>query len=284
MSHKLKHYQKHQKRYEFFMIFSYLIVSANILATSVIMEASRRSTTYPFEMWQPFVWEYSSVFSIMLLLPPLKFLMRKYPLNGTQIKKTLIIYLTASTIFSAFHITIMVAVRKMIYWTQDLSYDFGDLSFELIYEYRKDLWSFIFIIAVIKSYQFVLSRIQGEANLINDGEDDEPQQKIERLLVKKIGKEFIIKVDDIEWFEASGNYVNLYIKERIYPIRSTLTLLIEQISHKGFCRVHRSHGVKLDQIESITPLSSGDSEIKLINGKILNLSRRYKDNFKLSLK
>ena len=62
-------------------------------------------------------------------------------------------------------------------------------------------------------------------------------KKLNAYLVKKLGKEFIIKVDDIEWLESSGNYVNLHIKGRIYPIRSTLNLLIEQISHKGFCRI-----------------------------------------------
>ncbi|MDP4982949.1 LytTR family transcriptional regulator DNA-binding domain-containing protein, partial [Pseudoalteromonas tunicata] len=38
--------------------------------------------------------------------------------------------------------------------------------------------------------------------------------------------------------------------------------------------------VKLDAIKSITPLASGDSEIALYNGKTLNLSRRYKEQFK----
>ena len=133
------------------------------------MEASRRSAISSFEIWQPFVWEYSSAISIMLLLPLLSYLIKSVPLNGTQLKKnSLIIYLAASIIFSAFHIAMMVGLRKVIYWTQELSYIFGDLSFELLYEYRKDLWSFIFIIAVIKSYQFVLSRIQGEANIITD--------------------------------------------------------------------------------------------------------------------
>jgi len=37
-------------------------------------------------------------------------------------------------------------------------------------------------------------------------------------------------------------------------------------------------------VESITPLPSGDSEIKLTTGKVLNLSRRYKEQFKLQLK
>ena len=104
------------------------------------------------------------------------------------------------------------------------------------------------------------------------------------MLVKKHGKEFIVKIDDVDWLESSGNYVNLYIGTSIYPLRMTLTELSKQLEEKGFCRVHRSHGVNLDRIESITPLPSGDSEIKLTTGKMLNLSRRYKEQFKLQLK
>lgn len=101
------------------------------------------------------------------------------------------------------------------------------------------------------------------------------------FLVKKLGKEFIVKVSDIDWLESSGNYVNLHSGERIYPLRATLTQLSKQLEAQGFCRIHRSHAVKLDAIESITPLPSGDSEITLHSGKKLNLSRRYKEQFKL---
>ena len=59
-----------------------------------------------------------------------------------------------------------------------------------------------------------------------------------------------------------------------------MTQLITQLEPQGFCRIHRSHAVRLDAVESITPLASGDSEVKLTTGKILNLSRRYKEQFK----
>jgi len=59
-----------------------------------------------------------------------------------------------------------------------------------------------------------------------------------------------------------------------------MTHLISRLEPQGFCRIHRSHAIRLDVIESITPLPSGDSEVKLTTGKILNLSRRYKEQFK----
>ena len=166
---------------------------------------------------------------------------------------------------------------------QSVSYDFGDLFFELSYEYRKDLWSFIFFIMMIKSYQYIVGQLQGEANLIAENEDTQGAQNIERLLVKKLGKEFIIKVADIEWLESSGNYVNLHIKGRIYPMRITLSELIIKISGQGFCRIHRSYAINFNEVAHITPLSSGDSQVQLLNGKVLNLSRRYKEDFKQRL-
>lgn len=280
---KLQHFQKYQLRYESAAILVFIFINSSILATSVIMEAARRSPTLPFELWDPFVWEYSSGIAILILLPILLGLMKKYPINWNNIKRNLLIYFFASIVYSGLHVLMMVSIRKAAYWTQSRVYDFGDLSFEFIYEYRKDLWGFIFIIIAIKGYQFVLTRLQGEASLINDGEESDKPQDCNRLLVKKLGKEFIVKVADIEWLESSGNYVNLHIKGRIYPLRATLGKLVEQISNKGFCRIHRSYGINLDSIDSITPLASGDSEVKLTNGKTLNLSRRYKDEFKLRL-
>ncbi len=122
----------------------------------------------------------------------------------------------------------------------------------------------------------MVQQLLGEAASIEESEQ-QTISTINRLLVKKLGKEFIIKIEDVDWLESSGNYVNLHIGSRIYPLRATLTALSKQLEVQGFCRIHRSYGVKLDKVESITPLPSGDSEIKLTTGKVLNLSRRYKE-------
>jgi len=282
MKSKLIHFQKYKLRYEIAILFFYFLINNGISATSVIMEAGRKGDP-EFQLWEPFVWEYSSAIGVLLLFPALVFLLRKLPFSWTNIKKSLVIYLASSVAFSACHIAIMVAIRKIIYWMQGQFYDFGNIGYELLYEYRKDLWGFIFFIVLIKSYGFILSRLQGEANPVEVGEDETVNNNIERLLVKKLGKEFIIRIEDIEWLESSGNYVNLHIKQRIYPMRATMTHLIPKIENKGFCRIHRSYAINLDLIDSITPLSSGDSEVKLNNGKVLNLSRRYKEEFKLKL-
>lgn len=264
------------------LIFLFLI-NSGILATSTIMEESRDSQVLAFETWEPFLWEVSSAVSTLFVFPIIIMMLKRFPISWNNIFRTVFIIIIGSIIFSVLHATLMVFIRKIVYWMMNSHYDFGDLWFELLYEYRKDLWSFISFIILIEGYNFILSRLQGEANPIGNSEDDNVKQQFERLLVKKLGKEFLISIKDVEWLEASGNYVNLYIKGRVYPMRTTLTRLIEQINHQGFCRIHRSFAVNIICIESIEPTGSGDSEITLNNGKKLNLSRRYKEALKLTI-
>ncbi|WP_196139144.1 LytTR family DNA-binding domain-containing protein [Aliikangiella sp. G2MR2-5] len=276
---RLKHYQQYHVWYEILAIVIFFAINNTILATSVIMEEHRDGSS-DLALWEPFVWEYSSAISTMLLIWPLVRFLRKCPFNWTSVGYSLLLYFIASVIFSLSHIALMVLIRKLVYWWTGGNYDFGDLGYELVYEYRKDLWSFVFLIFIYHGYAYISSQLLGEANLVQDGEEQKATPDCERLLVKKLGKEFIIKVSEIEWLESSGNYVNLHVAGRIYPMRSTLNRLVEQIAEKGFYRIHRSYAVNLDQIDSITPLGSGDSEVKLNNGKVLNLSRRYKDGLK----
>jgi len=284
---KLLHFQKYKLRYEITVVIIYFFINNTLLATSEIMEAQRKNAELPFAIWEPFVWEYSSAISTLLLLPLVIFALRKIPFNWQSIKFSIFQYFIVATMFSLLHVSIMVGLRKLAYFSVQRSYDFGNLWFEMLYEYRKDLWAFVFFIIFLQGYRFILTRLQGEASPVAQSEEEndrhEPEKNIDRLLVKKLGKEFIIKITDVEWLESAGNYVNLHIQGRIYPTRATLTQLSEQLAVKGFCRIHRSHAINLSCVESITPLSTGDSEVKLSNGKVLSLSRRYKDNFKAQL-
>jgi len=280
---RVEHFKKHQLAYEITFIVICFFIGSTINATSEIMEAQRNGAPLPFSLWEPFVWEYSSAISTMLLLPAISYLLAKFSINWQALARTFGVYLLASLAFSLSHIGIMVGLREVIYWTQSGHYDFGVSLFEFGYEYRKDLWSFILLVMMFKCYQYISSQLLGEASTIADSDETSVPTVIERLLVKKLGKEFIIRVGDIEWLESSGNYVNLHIKGRIYPMRTTLTALMTKISAQGFCRIHRSYAINLNEVLHITSLSSGDSEVQLNNGKLLNLSRRYKEDFKLRL-
>lgn len=158
---KLQHFQKYKLRYEIAFLCIYFFINNSLIATSVVMEAQRKSGELPFALWEPFLWEYSSAIAALLLFPLIVLLLDKLPFNWQAIRRYISIYLLSSIVFSISHTGIMVSIRELVYGVQSLNYDFGDLWFELLYEYRKDLWSFIFFVIAIHAYRFILSRLQG---------------------------------------------------------------------------------------------------------------------------
>ena len=138
---------------------------------------------------------------------------------------------------------------------------------------------------MIAGYRFIVRRLQGEASYLADSAESEtvePELPPERLLIKKLGREFLIQTNDIEWIEASGNYANLHIKDSVYPMRITMDKL-EKLLPSNFTRIHRSTIVNLEQIQEIQALDMGDYEVRLHNQITLTLSRRYRENFKALL-
>ena len=276
-------FDKHKGRYIFLLVSSYVFINNTIIATSDWMEETRDGTP-EFTLIEPFIWEYSSAIGVLLLLPLLAIFWQRSPLKLSNVKSQLAKHLVASLLFSITHVSIMVLLREVAYWAMAGNYDFGSIMREFIYEYRKDVWGYAFFLFYYQLYQFIYSRLKGEANLI----DAEPEQQIpthvpNHLLVKKLDREFLVKVDDIEWMESAGNYVNLHSGGRIYPLRATLAELSKRLSEKGFCRTHRSYGVNFSAIDHISYLPSGDGEISLRNGTVVALSRRYKNEFKQRL-
>jgi len=142
------------------------------------------------------------------------------------------------------------------------SYDFGPWPRELAYEYIKDVRSFAGYVLLVEGYRLLLRRLQGEARLLDapdEGAPVEPIERPERFLVRKLGREFLIAAADIESVQASGNYVNLRVRGRENPLRSTIAALEARLDPARFLRVHRSHIVNIDHLAMIEPLDTGDA-------------------------
>lgn len=130
---------------------------------------------------------------------------------------------------------------------------------------------------MIYLYRFVIRRLRGEAEfLTEEREQAAPQPVTDRFLVKKLGREFLVKVEDIDWIEAAGNYVNLNVGSRAYPLRETMTGIEEKLTASGFVRVHRSAIVNLDRVAEIVPFETGDGEARLRSDVRVPVSRRYR--------
>ena len=229
--------------------------------------------------WQPWSWEWSSGLVVLALLPAVIAVERRWPCRFDTWRRSLPLHLLASVPFSLLHVGGMVALRKLAYAIARQHYDFGPWWANAGYEYLKDVRTYFSIIATLALYRLWLLRLQGEAHLLaepDDGPPVEPVERPERFLVRKLGRDFLISAREIEWLQASGNYVNLRVRGRDYPMRTTMAAIEGRLDPARFVRVHRSYFVNLDYLTEIEPLDTGDARLSLRDGENIPCSRRYR--------
>lgn len=260
-------------------------ISATLNAVVVIMEYQREGDA--IAAWRPMTWEWSSNLVILALIPAMVAFTNRYPLHWDTWKRYLPNYVMGSVVFSVLHVLAMVGLRKLVYAMNGQIYDFGNWPVELFYEYIKDAQSFFGIVVTLHAYRWLMRRLQGEASLLALSAEESGQAvaenlpRPERFLVRMLNREFLIAAVDIDWAQASGNYVNLHVAGRVYPLRSTMAQFETQLDPAYFVRIHRSHLVNIHRIASIEPLDSGDARIHLHDGTVVACSRRYREALKL---
>jgi two-component system LytT family response regulator len=98
-----------------------------------------------------------------------------------------------------------------------------------------------------------------------------------RFTVRDGERYVLLRVSEIDWAEASANYVRLHVGPRAYQMRTTMGELERQLDPAQFTRIHRSAIVNLDRIREIRPEWHGEYEVALLTGATLRLSRGYRD-------
>jgi two-component system LytT family response regulator len=95
----------------------------------------------------------------------------------------------------------------------------------------------------------------------------------ETLLVSKGADQCLIRLCDIQHAAAAGNYIELRARDQQYLIRSTMARLEELLPPCDYVRIHRSHLVRVDQIERIRMRRSSNGIVHLRSGHTLPLSK-----------
>lgn len=260
---------------------AFIVFNAAANSILALIESNRYGLGY--RTWEPILWEGSSAVLWLLLLPVIVACTRRFPFHWDTWRRQLPWHLLASVVVSVVHVLGMAALRMLVYRSQGLEYDFGPLPTEMVYEYLKDVRSYAAIVIAIEFYRLILRRMQGEASLLaapDEGPPVEPIERPERFLVRKLGREFLIAADDIEWLQAAGNYVNLRVRRHDYPLRSTMSGIESKLDPARFVRIHRSYIVNIDLVDSIEPLDSGEARIRMRDGDILPCSRRYRERLR----
>jgi two-component system LytT family response regulator len=94
----------------------------------------------------------------------------------------------------------------------------------------------------------------------------------------------VLQVSEIDWIEAAGNYVQLWIGPRNYFHRESLQLLEERVGKHGFIRAHRCALVRLDGVRELTRTRAGALVAVLSSGVRIPISRRRSAAFTATLR
>jgi two-component system LytT family response regulator len=103
----------------------------------------------------------------------------------------------------------------------------------------------------------------------------EPQY-LERLLIRKGERMVLVRLDEVDWIDGAGNYLELHAGKTTYLLRHTLSGLESRLDPRSFLRIHRSTIVNVDRISELHPTFAGDYVVTLRDGTQLSLSRTYR--------
>jgi two-component system, LytTR family, response regulator len=102
-----------------------------------------------------------------------------------------------------------------------------------------------------------------------------------RLTVKRDGRVMFVRVGDIDWFEAEGNYVRVHAGKSAMMVRTTMQKLEASLDPSAFARIHRTVIVNVDRIQELQPWFAGNYVVILRDGTRLRLSRTFRDRLPL---
>ena len=138
-------------------------------------------------------------------------------------------------------------------------------------------------------FQAALARARDQLRLRQRGQDPRldallelvrrpQQQEYPEALAVRSGEQYtLVRVQEIDWIEAEGNYARLHVGASTRLISQTLTQLETRIlDPKRFLRIHRSTIVNLERIVALEPLFHGEYSVRLRDGTRLVCSRRHR--------
>jgi len=120
---------------------------------------------------------------------------------------------------------------------------------------------------------------RGLVKLLNDrsrSPADESKGYLVRFAVKHHRGMRLVRVRDIHYIQACGNYAEIHSPGGTHLVRMTMLELEQRLDPAMFVRIHRSTIVRIDRIRNIAAASHGDFDLTLHDGTVLRLSRSYR--------
>jgi two-component system LytT family response regulator len=113
--------------------------------------------------------------------------------------------------------------------------------------------------------------------LLEHLERAQPNRFPDAIAIKTGGQYLVVRVAEIDWIEADGNYSKLYVQKRPRLLTKTLSTLEKDVLDPDvFVRVHKSAIVNTTKIAAVEPQLHGDLTLVLQDGTRVQCSRRFR--------
>jgi two-component system, LytTR family, response regulator len=98
----------------------------------------------------------------------------------------------------------------------------------------------------------------------------------EEHFAAQIGQRIVIvRVEDVDWIEANGDYVTLHAGGKSHLLRQTMSWMEGKLDPKRFLRIHRSAIVQAMKIRELVSLGNREFMVRLNDGTEIKASRSY---------
>jgi DNA-binding LytR/AlgR family response regulator len=253
-----------------------LLISCVLQIFTVLYDA--RVSGQRITLTQAIIREASSHAIWLALLPAIYWLHRRLPVYGSPLN--ILAHIAATIPVSLAHVLGMVALRHLAYAAMSASYTYGFTLDHLLYEYRKDAFTYLLFSGAYVAFNYIFARIDERNRPVAAEPATAPTATpLTRLAVRKKDREVLVSAGDIGWIEASGNYAILHVGAEKHEIRSSLARLESELDPASFVRVHKSAIVNITRVREVEPWFNGDWRIRLQDGTEVPLSRRYRARF-----
>lgn len=243
-----------------------VLVVGSINVLTVLHDSGRDGE--PLPPWEPATWEATSGVVLLALAWVPMLVVRRFRPRERGWPVALATHLAATIAFSLVHIGAMVLLRHGVYALVGETYDFGPAASELLYEYRKDVLSYVLFAATFWIAERLARGVDAPGPALRSAEAD-------IFDINEGSRLLRVRRGDILSVQSRGNYVEFSLADGRRPLmRATLASVAEALGDAGFLRTHRSWLVNARHVTEIVPAGSGDYALVLSGGASVPLSRR----------
>ena len=192
--------------------------------------------------------------------PLLIALVRRFPLTGARVGRSIAVHAAAAATLSLVLILISCVLAAWFLLGQDIP---------AMADVRSQLAANWLLLTFALCGFSVISHVMQDRN---------PVGQPTSISVKTRGRLGYVDLASIEWIESQGNYLALHVGGRSHLIRGTLRSFARRLDAHRYIRVHRRVIVAIDRVREIQPLANGDSTLILEGGHAIRASRSYRDS------